>query len=72
MPCGIGTEEIQSVLFGYSSLAYPGLLSVFLFSITGPHPACIKAKEQKDRVDFIPYNCLFPLTLKNPIGGLVN
>ena len=51
MPCGIGTEEIQSVLFGYSSLAYPGLLSVFLFSITGPHPACIKAKEQKDTVD---------------------
>ena len=51
MPCGIGTEEIQSVLFGYSSLAYPGLLSVFLFSITRPHPACIKAKEQKDRVD---------------------
>ena len=51
MPCGIGTEEIQSVLFGCSSLAYPGLLSVFLFSIIGPHPGCIKAKEQKGRVD---------------------
>ena len=47
MPCGIGTDEIQSVLFGCSSLAYPGLLSVFLFSITGPQPGCIKQKNKK-------------------------
>jgi len=44
MPCGIGTQEIQSVLFG-KSLGYPGLLIVLF--ITGPHPACVKVKESE-------------------------
>ena len=52
IPCGIGTEEMQSVLLGLS-LGYPGFLSVF--SITGPHPACIKAKEQKTQLASMEY-----------------
>ena len=43
LPCGIGIEEVHSVLFG-KLLRYPGLLSVLF--ITGPHP--IKEKKNKD------------------------
>ena len=61
MPSGMGTEEIQSVLFGWS-LGYPGRLSVF--SITGPHPGRKRTKMQSWHGRT---NSLFTMALKSLI-----
>ena len=61
MPCGMGTEEIQSVSFGWS-LGYTGRLSVF--SITGPHPGRKRTKMQSWHGRT---NSLFTMALKSLI-----